>query len=300
MFSVETMRANIKIWSIVTGTAPEFLELTFPPGEKLELLYIHEDLQIASLFQFTAIYAYTRLISSLFENTAIIKGHEDDQLQKMALEYKRLIRRGGFLGLWLYICAGICRAFVTLVVSFILQFVITLENDARDDAQSSTVEWFENFETAFEGAVATTFLLLTILSVVNMVVMSKTFIVEERIGNANKKFLGIRILLICSEVVPKVIDAFEQGTPMFEQLRDVTSFLSFMYMTKEQAEILKVGILNIACLVTVIANFIFWRDLDIDKAGLLDFPDAHNKLANERNEDNLPSDAKSKLLQSEI
>jgi len=39
--------------------------------------------------------------------------------------------------------------------------------------------------------------------------------------------------------------------------------------------LLKVSILNITCLVTVIMNLLFWRDVHIDaddETGLLDFP----------------------------
>lgn len=269
MFSIETMRANIKVWGIVTGKAPEFEEMMFTPAEKLELLYAREDIQIASLFQFTAIYAFTRLISSVFENTVVITGQDDEEKKKLALEYKRLIRLGGFQGLWIYIIAGVLRAFFTILVAVILQFVI----HGSSDAENSAVIWFENLEDAFDSMIGITFILLTVLSIVNMIIMSRTYIIADRLGDANKKFIGIRIMLICSEVVPKVIGAFIRGTPTYNQLQIVTSYVSFLYMSKVQGELLKIAILNMACLVTAIINFIFWKDLDIEKAGLLDFPD---------------------------
>jgi len=276
VFSIETMRANIKVWGIMVGTAPEYSQTTFTLAQKLELLYAHEDLQVASMWQFTAIYAFTRLISSMFDTTAIIRGHTDEQLQSLAGEYKRLLRLGGFLGIWLYIVAGCVRALVNIYIAVILQFVI----DATSDPNSTRVRWFEDMEQAFTGMIGITFTLLTLLSVLNMFIMAKTFIVTDRLGDANRKFLGARVLLICSEIVPKVIDAFEMGTPLFIQTQRVTSFVSFLYMSSEQAEVLKIAVLNIACLVAVIMNLIFWKDLDIEAAGLLDLPqnDAHALL----------------------
>jgi hypothetical protein len=105
--------------------------------------------------------------------------------------------------------------------------------------------------------------------------MSGTYIVTDKIGEANKKFLGARFMLLASEIVPKVVDAFAMGTPLFNQFLPVTQYVDFLHLHREQAELLKVAILNITCLVTVIMNLLFWRDVHIDaddETGLLDFP----------------------------
>jgi len=79
-------------------------------------------------------------------------------------------------------------------------------------------------------------------------------------------------MLICSEIVPKVVEAFEVGTPLYTQLLPVTNYVRFLHINKAQAEMLKVAILNTACLVTVLMNYYFWKDVDVEDAGLLDFP----------------------------
>jgi len=267
VFCVETMRANAKVWGVITGKAPEFFFFKFSEAEKLEFLYAREDLEIASLMQFTAIYAFTRLVSSLFENTAIIKGHLDDGMAKLALEYKRLIRLGGFLGPWIYIAAGCLRATVTIVLAVILQFKVRKSN-----VVDPTVLFIENVEEAFKGVTSTAFVLLTVLSVVNMVTMTRTFIITDKLGDVNKKFIGARVMLNCSEIVPKVVEAFELGTPLYTQLLPVTNYVSCLHLNKAQAEMLKVAILNTACLATVIMNYFFWKDVDVEDAGLLEFP----------------------------
>merc|ERR1712113_654409 len=124
--------------------------------------------------------------------------------------------------------------------------------------------------------VAMTFTMLTILSVINMIIMTKTFIVSDKLHHANRKFLGARVLLICSEVVPRIIDVFEKGTTSFEQFQQFTSFLSFLYLSAEQAEILKITVLNIACLATAIINFKVWKHVDIG-VGLLSFTTKENE-----------------------
>merc|ERR1712151_51008 len=126
-----------------------------------------------------------------------------------------------------------------------------------------------------------------------MAIMTRTFIVRDKLGDksqgqydANLKFVGARVLLICSEVVPKVIDAFGEGTPMFEQTKMVTQYINFLYMNCEQAEILKITIMNLACLVAVVMNFIFWKDLDLQHAGLLDFKTVeHNQNYDKQRDD---------------
>jgi len=217
--------------------------------------------------QFTAIWAFTRLVSSFFENTAIIKGHQDDAMAKLALEYKRLIRLGGFLGLWIYIAAGCLRAVVVIFLAVLLQF--KLRNSNVDDP---TILFIENVEESFENITASAFVLLTVVSVVNMFIMTRTFIITDKLGDVNKKFIGVRVMLICSEIVPKVVEAFEVGTPLYTQLLPVTNYVRFLHINKAQAEMLKVAILNTACLVTVLMNYYFWKDVDVEDAGLLDFP----------------------------
>mmetsp|Transcript_66927 Transcript_66927/g.129453 ORF Transcript_66927/g.129453 Transcript_66927/m.129453 type:complete len:401 (+) Transcript_66927:75-1277(+) len=213
-FCIEAMRANTKVWGLVTGKSRELVWLRFYHAEKLELLYEHEDLEMASLIQFSAIYAFTRLISSLLEQTDVLKrgatvsvstavvalrpgktinsnidgehkADPDAKIQRLAGEYKRLVRLGGFLGLWVYIIAGSIRALVTITIAVLLQLRAKME--IEDD---KTAAFLENAEVAFEGMTSTAFLLLTALSVITMVIMSGTYIVTDKIGDANKSSLG--------------------------------------------------------------------------------------------------------------
>jgi len=281
----------------------------FAEAEKLELLYAHEDLDIAGLIQFSAIYAFTRLISSLLEETALVKQGEevdfrqvvarmntraanseselknlgnnseselknlgrntDSELKNLAGEYKRLTRLGGFLGIWVYIAAGCLRETVSIVIAMILQFKV------QDGVEDPMVTFLEDADQSFEGFTSSAFGLLTLLSVVNMVIMSGTYIVTDKLGDANKKFLGARLMLLTSEIAPKIVDAFANGTPLHRQLTPVLKHAPFLHMNQGHAEMLKVAILNSVCLVTVIMTAVFWKDVNInedDENGLLDFP----------------------------
>jgi len=135
------------------------------------------------------------------------------------------VRLGGFLGLWVYIIAGSIRALVTITIAVLLQLRAKME--IEDD---KTAVFLENAEVAFEGMTSTAFLLLTVLSVITMVIMSGTYIVTDKIGDANKKFLGARVMLLASEIVPKVVDAFEMGTPLFKQLLPLTESMPDAYL----------------------------------------------------------------------
>mmetsp|Transcript_83100 Transcript_83100/g.216983 ORF Transcript_83100/g.216983 Transcript_83100/m.216983 type:complete len:485 (-) Transcript_83100:118-1572(-) len=292
-FSIEVLLANISVWAIMDGLAPSrrssiSADCSYECARRLEFMYVKEDLQIATMFQFTAVYAFTRLTSSLLTDTSLMKGHSDVELLNLAKEYKSLIRNGGFIGIWLYIIAGMVRAAVVIVLCTIIQTAILRNND--DDG---FVQWLEDMEEAFNGAVGLTFAALTMLSILNMLIMTRTTIISEKLGDrakgehdANKKFIGVRLLLICSEVVPKAIDFFEIGTPQFEQVKKLTAPLSFLHVTAEQAEILKNTILSFGCLLAAIMNFIFWRSLNIEQAGLLDFTDMSRTYQNSSKEGN--------------
>lgn len=276
VFSIEVLLANINLWGIINGCHYSYHEASWNYAEarSLEFLYVKESIQIATLFQFTAVWAFTRLTSSLLTDTSLMRD-SDEEKRNIAKEYKRLIRNGGFLGIWLYVIAGSLRAVIVIIICTYLQFAILTKEDMDD----SHVTWLEDVEEAFNAAIGLTFAVLTILTVINMWVMTRTTIISKKLGDtakgeydANKKFIGVRLLLICSEVIPKVIDFLEIGTPQFKQVEKLTTpHFSFLHMDAEEAEILKNTILSFACLLAAIMNFIFWRSLDIEKAGLLDF-----------------------------
>jgi len=85
------------------------------------------------------------------------------------------------------------------------------------------------------------------------------------------------------EIVPKIVSVFERGATLNKVFGKVTEPVSFLYLDTVEAEILKTAILNTACLVTVTLNLIFWRDLDVESAVLLDFPgDFEKQLESQR------------------
>lgn len=276
VFYIEVTLSNISVWNILNGLSPYDDDHSFEKALRLEMLYVKEEIQVATLFQFTAVYSFTRLIGSILTDTSLMKHSGDEEVRNAAREYKRLIRNGGFIGIWVYVVAGIIRAAIVIGLCTYAHYVVEVANETMDER----VEYIEGLDEAFTALVGTTFTLLTILSVINMLVMTRTTLISVKLGDkskgeydANQKFIGVRLLLICSEVIPKVCDMFTQGTPEQSQMEKVTKVVSFLYMSPPQAEILKNSILSFACLLAAIMNFIFWKNLDIEQAGLLDFTD---------------------------
>jgi hypothetical protein len=298
VFYIEVLLANIGVWTVMNPDPSSYEPGGYEKSRRLEMLYVKEDIQIATMFQFTAVYTFTRLTSSLLTDTSLMKGHSDEEVRDLAKEYKRLILQGGFLGIWLYVIAGILRAIVVIAICTYMQIIV-----ARDPVDFQYVDWLEDVEVAFTALIGLTFMFLTILSVINMLIMTRTTIISRKLGDkakgehdANKKFIGVRLLLICSEVVPKVLELFTEGTPQFEQMKNITSYVRILYMSAEQAEILKNSLLSFACFLAAVANFIFWRSLDIEQAGLLDFSDVsrtnqnnYNQLADNPDGDRTPA-----------
>merc|ERR1712032_539290 len=124
-------------------------------------------------------------------------------------------------------------------------------------------------------AVNTIFSFLTILCVINMFIVGRTKTIKERLGNANLKFMGARLLLLIIAVQEQAVNALTMDSDMNKQVvakaaergLDISAFR----LTHLQADLLHISLLNFECPFVVCFNVFAWRDLDLERTGVANY-----------------------------
>jgi len=121
-------------------------------------------------------------------------------------------------------------------------------------------------------AVNTIFSFLTILCVINMFIVGRTKTIKERLGNANLKFMGARLLLLIIAVQEQAANALTMDSDMNKQVVAKAAErgldMSAFRLTHLQADLLHISLLNFECLFVVCFNVFAWRDLDLERTGV--------------------------------
>jgi hypothetical protein len=270
LLSVMSMRGSCRIWALTTGQAHNHFHTSLDRVEKWEVALYRMDQEVGQLFQFASVYAFCRICSS-FLNEALgeVTGgnNSSSELAAVAKEFRRLVRYAGFLAVWAFILVGSLRC--------LLEFFIE---------ESYYYEFMEDSFSTLEQSVLkpanTVFSFLTIMCVANMFIVGRTRTIKDRLGNANLKFMGARVLLLIiaiQEQASQVLTSDPDGSssPMrdkvAEKAKDHGLDISAFALTKLQADLLHLSLLNLECLFVVVFNAFAWRDLELEKTGIADY-----------------------------
>mmetsp|Transcript_50211 Transcript_50211/g.101027 ORF Transcript_50211/g.101027 Transcript_50211/m.101027 type:complete len:460 (-) Transcript_50211:357-1736(-) len=283
MFCVCSMRATCRILAIMTGKAHGHDTLQWPRVQTIEFAMYTSDLELAALFQFSTVYAFARICGSVLSDRAFFKG---EAAGEDAQEYILTIKTAGFLGVWAFVAVGMVRCIFTFITAEVEQF-------ESFEAMANKLQ-----ETALQS-VSTVFSAITLLCVVNMFIICRMSIITDKLQKANQKFMGTRLLLLAGEIQAKIIAAFTVNSALYNHVEKHAQKLNFPIhkwnLTDEQSHLLHLSLLNFECLVVVIYNLVAWYQLDIEKAGILNF----KPLAGPGN-GNSGSDEKKKLLEEAL
>jgi len=271
------MRATCRLWAIFTGTADdEALKYSTDGVKDLEFALESFDLELAALVQFSTVYAFTRICGSILTEAAFQHQDEDSEL---AHEYSRTIRLAGFLCVWAFVVVGICRCVLNIAFSEVQQ--TTALYNATSEEQSEKLDgWHRivsDLHENFQDSISLVFSALTVLCVLNMFVICSMTMIKSRLGNANLKFTGTRLLILALEIQGKLIDAFTVGQGLYttaqefkDKLPDWVPLKRWVF-SKEQAHLFNLSILNIECLIVVVLNVHTWSSLDLQESGIMRF-----------------------------
>jgi hypothetical protein len=278
VLSVMSMRGSCRIWALTTGQAYNSLQKSYDQVETWEIALYHMDKEVGMTFQFFSVYAFIRVCGSFLTEALRKVGGSNNprnsgELADVAGEFRQLIRYGGFLAVWAFICVGVLRCLLEFFVESWRYFEIAQGNGGVFSEPSVS-----KVEQAIVQPADTIFSFLTILCVANMFIVGRTKIIKERLGNANMKFMGARLLLLIIAVQEQALLALIPATEMNRSFRralakaadyaDHGLDVEAIQLTELQADLLHMSLLNFECLFVVIFNAIVWRDLDLQATGV--------------------------------
>merc|ERR1712187_931928 len=79
----------------------------------------------------------------------------------------------------------------------------------------------EGMGNVIRGKVGLVFTFATLLCMANMFLVSKVQDMRDVLGDANKKFLGARLVLLIAQIQPQVLSAITQGVGLHKTVQHV-------------------------------------------------------------------------------
>lgn len=317
-FIVAVMRANCRLWGLLTGQSPHVHHTDFEVVESSMFAEYYMDLELAAICQFAAVWSFARITGAVLSDTNLLhqkrspehEGAEEsaqlpsgccsrgkvlgqassfnvqgisskssDQMtatddlgldaHTVAEDYKTTILYAGFLGVWAYVLVGGLRSLLDLV------FCLFRSTQRFSEAGDSL------FTVAY-STMTTIFSVFTMLCIVNMIIICHSPIVKHRLGEANLKFLGTRILLLVLDVQQKVLDACMYSNALWEKMEDKdgkvvlpggalnVDLASFKH-SEELGKLKNLTFLNFWILLVALLNLALWWKMDLQHSGFAKF-----------------------------
>jgi len=176
------------------------------------------------------------------------KGSQQDSENKVD---GRILRRTALLGLWSFVALGILKSVINVVCAML---------SVQLPEYAGKIQWFDSTVVTHLNNF---FILATILSIVNMYIIGQMSVVEKKVGGANKKFTGTRILVLIGQGQQMACLALTSDSELFKKFilpKINTSW--FSGFTELQALLLNSSLLCWECLAVIIFNYfnVFGRD----------------------------------------
>eukprot|EP00421_Protoceratium_reticulatum_P075643 CAMPEP_0168405656 /NCGR_PEP_ID=MMETSP0228-20121227/25251_1 /TAXON_ID=133427 /ORGANISM="Protoceratium reticulatum, Strain CCCM 535 (=CCMP 1889)" /LENGTH=441 /DNA_ID=CAMNT_0008419285 /DNA_START=72 /DNA_END=1397 /DNA_ORIENTATION=- len=254
VFIVMSLRATIRQWAIMTGSAwYPYRNASLPLAERQdlwteikaqELSTYHQDLEVASGFQFFAVWCFGQVCSASLTQMV----GDDSRMQD-----KQVLIQLGILGLHAFVVLGVLKTIVNVIV-------------AMFSANPALEAMLEPIQEQFLSTIDPIFIFATILSVVNMFLLGKIKAVRDEIPDLNSKFNATRLLLLIGQGQFTVLKmATTNGIGQGKLLKIVRKLPLpiFKHLTwwfgMNQARLLHSSLLCFECLIIVIVNYKMWH-----------------------------------------
>eukprot|EP00419_Tripos_fusus_P046717 CAMPEP_0172831030 /NCGR_PEP_ID=MMETSP1075-20121228/22674_1 /TAXON_ID=2916 /ORGANISM="Ceratium fusus, Strain PA161109" /LENGTH=319 /DNA_ID=CAMNT_0013673417 /DNA_START=545 /DNA_END=1501 /DNA_ORIENTATION=- len=280
MFSVMSMRGTCRIWALFTGSAFSSGTLSTTGIRNVELALETADLEIAALFQFSSVYAFSRICGSILTEAAFSHQRLDADSRRMAVEYSNTILRAGFLCVWAFVSIGMLRCLINVAFAEVQLTTGELTMNVTKVKAMDLNAWQDlvaQVHTTFEDSISLVFAAMTVLCVINMFVICSMKMITDRLGNANLMFTGTRLLILALEIQGKLLDAFTVDRTLYntaqvykDKLPEWVPLKRWSFST-EQAHLFNLSILNIECLFVVVLNYFTWSSLNLEESGIMRF-----------------------------
>jgi len=236
------------------------------------------DLEIAAICQFCTVWSFARIMSAVLSDTNLLHRSRLEDIEGagdskeltavvVAEDYKNTIMYAGFLGVWVFVVVGVVRSILDLAFCMF-----------RSSERFSLLG--DSLYTSCHDLITTVFSAFTLVCVLNMAIIGNSPIVRHKLGGANMKFLGTRILLLVMDMQQKVLDAFVYGGALYKSLDKVGGKVQIQSMSldihsfehsDELSKLKNLTFLNVWILIVAIFNLAMWSSLDLEEAGFAKF-----------------------------
>lgn len=276
VYIVMALRATIRQWAVMTGSCwlpYAHVEMTLAERQQTwkylkaaEISTYTQDLEVASGFQFFAVWCFGQVCSKalrrvLFEEGLRLANSFNQQAEPMETDTNTVSRDGtillqlGILGLHSFVILGVVKTVFNMII-------------AMCSANWKLEAMVEPFQQVFLQTFDPVFVFATILSVINMLLLGKMEMVEKVLPNVNMKFNATRALLLIGQGQLTVLRAAttdgDTHTSKFLSMLHKIPFAPFNHMEwwfdMNQARLVHSSLLCFECLAVVIFNDKMWTN----------------------------------------
>mmetsp|Transcript_33840 Transcript_33840/g.89713 ORF Transcript_33840/g.89713 Transcript_33840/m.89713 type:complete len:451 (+) Transcript_33840:93-1445(+) len=266
VFIVLSMRALIRVWAVMTGSAWVPYHRNLPAAMSwndvatVEIATYSMDLELAVTFQFYMVFCFGQLCGSFLANSRYV--NHSAMSPEVAKQYRRTLNWAAIQGLYAFVLVGVLRSALDFAICFMQEHP---EHKALAD----------QIEITALSKIGPVFAFATVMCVANMLIVGKMKDITDHLGNANMKFQGTRLLLLIAQIQPQVLSAITVGSHLYQVLQanaekyHLDGWLEAWTFTDYQAKLLHASLLNMECLIVIVFNRVFWTLDDAQMGALL-------------------------------
>lgn len=241
VFIVMAMRAEIRIWAVMTGSAFEPMKARGTSDDwidikKKELSAYTGDIEMCGCFVYITIFCFGRLCTSYLRNAPP--------------QYQTALKFAGLQGVYLYVIFGFLRGISNIVVA--------IAGDYDKYAYIASL-----LQDKVLVQIQPVFTVATVLCVYNVIVICGMNDIKKHLGNANLKFQGVRFLVLVAQIQLLVLQAVTKGSKLYQNVEKLPPRFSDMIHSWDfstyRAMLMHAALLNFECLLVVVFQRCAWR-----------------------------------------
>eukprot|EP00419_Tripos_fusus_P063262 CAMPEP_0172927506 /NCGR_PEP_ID=MMETSP1075-20121228/217498_1 /TAXON_ID=2916 /ORGANISM="Ceratium fusus, Strain PA161109" /LENGTH=383 /DNA_ID=CAMNT_0013788763 /DNA_START=495 /DNA_END=1644 /DNA_ORIENTATION=+ len=248
VFVTMALRATTRQWAVMTGTAwtadcqrQELCQVMWEDVKAARIATYEQDLHVASAFQFFAVGCFGQVCKQALNAMVNNSGSERDS---------RILRQLAVLGIWTFVGLGIVQTVANIIFAMI-------------SSDPDKIPFVAPIQSKVTKTLDPVFLCATVLSVINMFLLSRIEEVERVLPRANQRFHATRALLLIGQGQITVLSAFVTSNaganPVIKALQHFNIIKDVPFdLGIHQIRLLHSSLLCFECLMVAIVNHIVW------------------------------------------
>jgi len=243
VFIVMAMRAEIRIWAVMTGSAylPYLKEtspsMTWEEVKAAEMALYTSDIEMGSFFVFITILYFARLCTNY--------------LRQAPAEYQFTLKWAGLQGVYLYVIFGAIRSLANVAIAFLDAMPHFAYKVQLHALQGKVLD-----------KVTPVYQVATLLCVYNMIILCRMQDIKARLGNANLKFQATRILVLLAQFQLQILVGLTVGSSLYMAAQKLPpqyeQYVKNWHLSVPRAQLMHAALLNVECFLVAVFNRCVW------------------------------------------